>query len=126
MPPMTSLDEAPPEALRLLYRLARADPGDAAAFVPSLYRHLLHWPELLEVLEVLLDPGYEDGLIETAAYDLRADADALAATIDPDRAIAAASPTEARPVIDVFCSRIAEMLVICRLLEVARLPAPSG
>jgi hypothetical protein len=117
LPPMAPLETTTDHVSRLLYRLGRADPGSPDAFIPSLYRHLVSWPALLETLVELTEPCYDRGEIRRGASRLRMAADAAAPGVDEDGTIAAAMPTEVAPVVETFCGRIAEMLVIGRLLE---------
>lgn len=117
LPPVMQLDQAPADTLALLYRLARADPLEREAYIPTIYRHLAHWPPLLELLWTLLQPRYDSGEIDRAAETLRRDGDALAAGMDTDGAIAASLPADVSGTVDMFCGRIAEILVVIRLVE---------
>ncbi|MEM8976866.1 MAG: hypothetical protein AAGD43_32855, partial [Pseudomonadota bacterium] len=62
MPKLLSLDDMPPETRQIV--LALNEFGARTAVMPSMYRHLAHWPGFLALLHVYLATLHADGRLE--------------------------------------------------------------
>jgi len=112
LPTMVDPATLPPATLALLHRLALSDADDRP--VPTLYRHLARWPDVLGALWHLLQPAVMDGTATRAAARLRVGAEVAAGELGADLPTV---PDDVVTVVDSFCARIARMLVGIRLLE---------
>ena len=68
MPEALSVNEMDPATATLVENLNRL--GARGAIVPTMYRHLAHWPSFLEHLLGLLEPLDATGFIESAILDV--------------------------------------------------------
>lgn len=122
VPPMPRLEALDPEALRLVRALAALHGEEGAAAIPSLYRHLALWPELLPGLHAALAEAAGSGLIQQGRQALIAEAEATASRLLPALCPPTAFPAGQRAAVlqalEAFTGRlIAEMSVIGLMLE---------
>ena len=111
-------------ALALLLTDRRSDVAPST-LLPSLYRHLAHWPAFLGYASVLVPPEFE--AIDAAAAQMRKQVDLACASLTFQLVPAASQPVPSGQLIralEQFSIRIPEMVVIGNLLRAA-LPAPS-
>ena len=114
LPPIPPPSAMAPETLALVRRLSRVgdDGADGAGILPSLYRHLGHWPGHLALALAVLEPLDAAGAIRSARERVTASASdaaaplvaaALSAGLDP-------VPTHARrplaAALDTFTRRV--------------------
>lgn len=116
--PMTSVGAIPPKERQLIDSLAVAHDIDRSVIVPSLYRHLVPWPLLLQLIHAGLAPRIGSGaigkLVHEVSDDLRVRADDLADYVGPLPTLAANhAVTDA---LESFSRLIPEMIVIGTLL----------
>jgi hypothetical protein len=116
-------------ALALLLTDRRSDVVPST-LLPSLYRHLAHWPAFLGYASVLVPPEFE--AIDTAAAQMRKQVDLACTSLTSQLVPAASQPVPSGQqagqlirALEQFSIRIPEMVVIGNLLRAA-LPAPSG
>jgi hypothetical protein len=116
-------------ALALLLTDRRSDVAPST-LLPSLYRHLAHWPAFLGYASVLVPPEFE--AIDAAAAQMRKQVDLACASLTSQLVPAASQPVPSGQqsgqlirALEQFSIRIPEMVVIGNLLRAA-LPAPSG
>ncbi len=120
MPRLETLDPATRAAVQALAALHGAE---GATVVPSLYRHLALWPDLLPPLHAALAPLVHAGMIARGREALVAEARATANRLLPAlRPPPDALPAEQRPAVlaalDAFAGRlIAEMGTVGLLLR---------
>jgi hypothetical protein len=71
LPPMPPSAAIPPALAERLARLTQFPEAEAGLLVPSLYRHLAHWPDFLALLPGRLEPAFAHGWAARAgaAYD---------------------------------------------------------
>jgi len=62
MPPLPAMNEMPPNVKALVEELNLL--GDRVSVMPTMYRHLSHWPAYLAQLHVLIKPLHDDGRLE--------------------------------------------------------------
>ena len=108
------------------------DRGSDAApstLLPSLYRHLAHWPAFLGYASVLIPPEFAE--IDAAAAQMRKLVDQAAVTLTASLVPVAGLPPpsgqnsdQLLKAIAQFSIRIPEMVVIGNLLRAALPPAP--
>ena len=95
--------------------------------IPSLYRHLVPWPDYIGWIARSLMPYLNDGRLKQSVAAIRAgmarEAETLIVHVPP--ALALQAHPEAKTALTRFSSLIPEMIVVGRLLKDA-LPAPSG
>lgn len=94
--------------------------------VPSLYRHLVPWPDYIAWIARSLAPYLNDGRLKQSVTAIRAgmarEAESLVVHVPP--ALALQAHPEAKTALTRFSSLIPEMIVVGRLLKEA-LPAPA-
>lgn len=131
LPPLVQLEDMPPALAERLGRLRVAGDDGSRGIVPTLYRHLAHWPEYLSVSAEALEPLFRSGEIEAAAARIASGADAAAVRLGGE--LAAHDSPEGRPTggareallatLGAFASTIPEMIAVGRLMVDA---LPSG
>tara|TARA_R100001086_G_scaffold218160_1_gene134689 strand:- start:1430 stop:2290 length:861 start_codon:yes stop_codon:yes gene_type:complete len=114
LPPIVPMSMMDPETTGLVRRLAyigNVAPEDHQ-IIPSLYRHLAHWPAYLALMLAVLEPLSTSGAIETARRQVVASAEragrplaeaALARGVAP---VPANARLELKMALDVFVERI--------------------
>ncbi|MGE0699279.1 MAG: hypothetical protein AB7O57_09315 [Hyphomicrobiaceae bacterium] len=117
--PMVPVREIP-EAIRRLIDALAADPAiDRASVVPSLYRHLVPWPALIEAIHADLEPRIRSGevgaLLAKVAAALGGLAGDLAVHVPP--VVQIAETPGLADTLRRFSGLIPEMVVIGHLLE---------
>ncbi len=71
VPPIVALDDMAPALREKMMVLGNLGIGQHDLIVPSLYRHVAHWPDYIDYLhDVLTRPGVFE-VIEAASYDIR-------------------------------------------------------
>jgi hypothetical protein len=121
VPPLPRMDDLPDAARAELSAFAALhDPSDPV--VPSLYRHLALWPEILPVLREALAPHFAEGRIASLRASLLGVAEESAAALLPRLTPPGPFPAEHRDavlrVLAVFPGKlIAEMAVIGLMLD---------
>jgi hypothetical protein len=92
MPTLPALDDMAPNVRELVEALSVF--GGVDAILPTMYRHLAHWPGYLALIHVLLAPVAQDGrladMIKAAKTEGRQRAATLALELSDDQAPAAA------------------------------------
>ena len=117
--PMIKVEEIPP-TLRAMIDAIAADPDiDRSRIVPSLYRHLVPWPGLLQMLHDDLTPRIRSGemmaRVTQVSAALQTEADRLAPCIGALPALAAIGGIGS--VLENFSHLIPEMIVVGTMLE---------
>lgn len=119
MPPMYPLSEFTPEQRGSVNALNSDPKVDRNVVVPSLYRHLVGWPGLIQLIHAELAPRFASGemlrIIETIAQEMDGEADRLAAGL-PASAVVRLDD-DVRGVLDRFSSLIPEMVAVGLLLR---------
>ena len=124
LPPLVQLEEMPPELAERVVRLRVAGDDGSSGIVPTLYRHLAHWPDYLMDQADALAPMFLDGDIEDTATRIAAGADTAAARLSSELAAhdsSAGRPTgaareELLATLVAFASTIPEMITVGRLM----------
>ena len=124
-----------PEAMREDVRAAltalTARSGDTSGLMPGIYRHLAHWPDLVLAVAPALGRRFEDGAVARAVAALQGEARRAAAPLLRESAasglpLAVADRAYADAAIAAFQGKVAEILVVARLLEDALAPRPAA
>lgn len=119
LPPMVPVPEITGEVRRKIDSLAAAAGIDRGQVVPSLYRHLVPWPGLIDLLHAELAPRVQSGeiarLSDRIAGALRIEAEALANQMPSLSDLARIE--DVKPTLEAFSGLIPEMVVIGTLLE---------
>ncbi|MBM3510273.1 MAG: hypothetical protein FJX61_09075 [Alphaproteobacteria bacterium] len=129
VPPLAR--EAMRADVRAALRALIARSGDTSGLMPGLYRHLARWPELVLAVAPALGSRFEDGTIARQVAVLEVEARRAAAPLLRENAVsalvlAAADRAYAEAAIAAFQEKVAEMLVVARLLEDALAPRPAA
>ena len=124
LPPLVQLEDMPPALARRLKCLRIANDDGSRGIVPTLYRHLAHWPDYLMVSAEALEPLFRSGEIEVAASNITHEADAAAARLYGE--LAAHDSMAGRPsgaareallvTLSAFAATIPEMIAVGRLM----------
>ena len=124
LPPLVQLEDMPPALAEQLGRLRVAGDDGSRGIVPTLYRHLAHWPDYLMASAEALEPLFRDGEIAAAASNFTREADAAAARLYGE--LAAHDSPPGRPTgtareallatLGAFAATIPEMIAAGRLL----------
>lgn len=124
LPRLVALTDIPPNLRAAITKLETADTkGDG--IVPSLYRHLAHWPDFLEQAANALMPHFDNGQILAAARAVAKQSRIEAMALEADTVVPPMPPglVQARDRIvasvDRFSHRIPEMIVVGQLLSEA-------
>jgi hypothetical protein len=117
--PMVPVPKIPSDLRRKIDSLATTSIVDRAQVVPSLYRHLVHWPQLIELVHGELSPRIESGelagLVAKVSLALEGEAERLAPYVRPMPELA-----NADGVVDAltrFSALIPELVAIGYLLD---------
>jgi hypothetical protein len=131
LPPLVQLEEMPAPLAAALRRLRIAGDDGGRGIVPTLYRHLGHWPAYLLAQAEALEPLFTSGAVEAAASGIAARADDEAARLVAE--LAAHDTPQGRPTGDAretllatlaaFAVTIPEMITVGRLMAEA---LPNG
>ncbi len=124
LPPLVQLENMPPILAERLGRLRVSGDDGSRGIVPSLYRHLAHWPDYLSASAEALEPLFRGGEIESAASQIAGAADVAAARLGAELAAhdsALGRPTGAAreallAALGAFAATIPEMIAVGRLL----------
>lgn len=127
LPPLVQLEDMPPALAERLGRLRVASDDGSRGIVPTLYRHLAHWPDYLTASAAALEPLFKSGDIAAAASNIAREADVAAARLSGE--LAAHDSPPGRPTgaaraallatLDAFAATIPEMIAVGRLLTSA-------
>lgn len=79
MPIVLSLSDMPPNTRSLVETLNTF--GARTDILPTMYRHLAHWPAFLALIHVLLAPHHANGRLETLIQSISADSHFRAAQL---------------------------------------------
>ena len=93
MPRPLTLVEMPDDVREIVHQLHRLGPADE--IVPTMYRHLSHWPGYLELINGLLSPMDRANLLAPAVQITRAASRARGATLAPGLATPRRVPNQA-------------------------------
>ncbi len=125
LPPVVQLEDMPPALAERVKRLRVSGDDGSRGIVPTLYRHLAHWPDYLSASADALAPLFKSGEIEAAAAELGNTADATAARLGVE--LAAYDSPEGRPsgaareqllaTLGAFAATIPKMITVGRLLK---------
>lgn len=123
--------EAMPEDVHAALTALTARSGDPSGLMPGIYRHLAHWPEFVRAVAPALGRRFEDGTIARSGAALKDEARRAAAALLRESAASAlpladADRAYAEAAIAAFQDKVAEMLVVARLLEGALAPRPAA
>jgi hypothetical protein len=125
LPHLVELSEMGAPVHELVLTLSARSLGGVAGVIPSVYRHLAHWPGLLELIERRLGPSLDAGLVQTPAEALERAAATAAGSLPGPRPAVRPRPltAEARERFEHFAesfpATIARMIVIARLVAQA-------
>lgn len=124
LPPIAPIADLPPEVRECVDAFAKRSEPDMPAMVPTLYRHLAHWPSVLAFAQDEVLPRLAAGTFAPAIDRFRAAIQFEAAKLRGGSPIADA-PLQRRltPVLDRFSAVIPEMVVVGNFLS--RSFAPS-
>ena len=133
-PPMPRLETLDPGTAQQVRELAALHGKEGATAIPSLYRHLALWPELLPGLRAALAGLAGSGLLRQGRVALIAEAEATASRLLPALRPPTGLPTGQRPAVlaalEAFTGRlIAELSVVGLMLAAAaegRDPRPAS
>ena len=105
MPKLLSLDEMSADTRQVV--LALNEFGARTAIMPSMYRHLAHWPGFLALLHVYLATIHADGRLEAMMQQILSDAAAKAehlagALAEPEAKLSADSEARVRQALENF------------------------
>ncbi len=127
MPSLVELEEMPPALAKLILRLRIGSDNGSRGIVPTLYRHLAHWPDYMMNQAIALAPLFQDGEIEDAAARIAAIADS--ATVCLVKELTINDSPEGRPTgatreqllvtLADFAATIPEMITVGRLMAAA-------
>ena len=127
LPPLVQLEDMPPALAERLARLRIASDDGSRGIVPTLYRHLAHWPDYLMASAEALEPLFRKGDIEVAASNIAREADAAAAFLYGE--LVAHDSLPGRPTgaareallttLGAFAATIPAMIAVGRLLSAA-------
>jgi hypothetical protein len=123
LPPVLALKEMSPPVQALIRHLSKYVPGsDSGQVIPTLYRHLAHWPGFLAISGVqilqLLETGAIPGCADALRRKVDTQADALIKKVRSP-AITAGQATFIRDALEPFRTMIPQLLVIGRILSTA-------
>lgn len=131
LPPVVQLEDMPPALAERIARLRVGGDDGSRGIVPTLYRHLAHWPDYLMASAEALEPLFQSGDIEADASRIATGASAAAARLAAE--LAAHDSAPGRPsgaarealltTLGAFASTIPEMITVGRLMMAA---LPSG
>ena len=120
IPPIPSMDALPAEVRAMVDSFAKADAPGAPLLVPTLYRHVSHWPLLLALVAREVQPRLLQGVFTPAIKAFEADCMDAAARLAARHAFVA-DPLLATPalqnVFERFGQVIPEMVVIGSFLR---------
>ena len=135
-PPSALLPMINPEAMSpTVHALAslltnRRSDAPPSSLLPSLYRHLAHWPAFLGYASVLVPPEFE--AIDAASAQMRQQVDLACTSLTSQLVSAAGQPApfgqqsaQLIKALEQFSTRIPEMVVIGNLLRAALPAAPQ-
>ena len=97
LPSMLDADQVAPETADLMRLLARQSTGGGDDVIPSLYRHLAHWPQCLAVVWGALAVFLAETDLDAAAGWLAGDAGAAAARRSKNAGPPSRPPTRVGP-----------------------------
>jgi hypothetical protein len=122
VPPMPRTEALDPTTMQQVRGLAALHGEEGIAAIPSLYRHLALWPELLPRLYAPLKQAAEAGLIQEGRQALITEAEATASRLLPALRPPADFPAAQRAAVlkalETFTGRlIAEMSVVGLMLQ---------
>ena len=125
LPPLVQLEDMASALAEQLGRLRVADDDGSRGIVPTLYRHLAHWPDYLMAAAAALEPLFQNGAIATAAAEIAQAADDEAARLGSEMAahdLAEGRPTGAArenllATLGAFAATIPEMITVGRLMS---------
>jgi len=124
LPTVVQLEDMPP-ALAERVKLLRVSGDDGSrGIVPTLYRHLAHWPDYMSASADALAPLFQNGEIETAAVEIGTAANGAALSLDAE--LREFDTAEGRPsgaareellaTLGAFADTTPEMITVGRLL----------
>ncbi len=119
LPPMLPVSEMSPCDRGLIAALATSDKLDRSQVVPSLYRHLPHWPQLIPAIHAALIPRLRSGELEAevSRVSRALDGEARKLALHMPRLDTLASIAGVTATLEEFSSLIPEMVVIGLLLR---------
>ena len=127
LPPVVQLEDMPLALAERVKRLRVGSDDGSRGIVPTLYRHLAHWPDYMSASADALTPRFQSGDIETAAAEIGTAANAAAARLGAE--LAPFDTPEGRPsgaareqllaTFAAFADTIPEMITVGRLLKEA-------
>jgi hypothetical protein len=121
LPRMYAQNEMTPEQRGRLEGLSSPEAMGGAPTIPSLYRHLVPWPDYMAWLEAGLRPWIDDGRLVASVTSIRTgmarEAEGLVVHVPP--ALALQAHPEVKIALTRFSSLIPQMIVVGRLLREA-------
>lgn len=122
LPPLVDIDDANAELRDLFRLLARQASGGSEAIVPTLFRHLGHWPGFLALAAEAVSPLAESGALQFAATAMQDGAERAAARLLASTAVAA--PVTPAPAGDAAKSLVEILTLfpptICGMIVIGR------
>ena len=118
LPPIPPVGDLPPEVRTLVDAFGKRGPGGNSILVPTLYRHLAHWPGFLALAQREVLPRVAGGAFQPMIDAFRIGMQREAAVFASDRAMAS-DPLlgVAAPVLERFAGVIPEMVVVGSFLS---------
>ena len=132
LPPLRAIADIDRDLSQTIAGLSSSGVTGADAIVPSLYRHLAHWPAYLAEAARALRPMFVSGEIETMAnqvlFEAHAEAEALFAGLEIDEPppFDEATRLTVMESLETFVRRIPEMTVVGALLRAATPPPDNA
>lgn len=127
LPPLVQLEDMPPALAEQVLRLRVARDTGLRGIVPTLYRHLAHWPDYLMDQASALESLFKGGQIEDTAKRITAGADAAVDCLykellerdPPEGGPAGVAREELQATLAAFAATIPEMITVGRLMSAA-------
>jgi len=124
LPPLVQLEEMPPELAERVVRLRVSGDDGSRGIVPTLYRHLAHWPDYLLDQADALAPMFLSGDIEDTATRIATGANTAAARLAgeltphdlPAGRPSGAAREQLLATLTAFSATIPEMITVGRLM----------
>ena len=117
IPPLLDRSEMNESTWRLLHELAKLGTTAANPSLPTVWRHLAHWPAFLELVFRHMRPLAQDGTIDRSMTQILETAGDEAAGIAHFRPSVDAVSGEALDFIKVYVGEVHSILAICSGIE---------
>jgi len=118
IPSIPAVSELQPEVRRLVDDFAKREPSGGPMLVPTLYRHLAHWPDFLAFAHREVKPRLDAGAFQTSIDSFRSSMQSAAAGYSCDHSAHSGLLSQSvAPVLRRFGGVIPEMVVVGAFLS---------